>query len=188
MEDNKQNTPESQKVDDPPQVFGLEPSTDNPPVDVPDKVFANWSAKEFIEHKKSSQWYLIFVITVVVATTLVYLLAHSIFVALMIFLIGVAFGIAAGRHPKEIDYELNSFGIHIGKRDSSYSDFKSFSVIDEGDLGSISLNPLKRFVFPTTIYYDLKDEEKIVKALIEHLPLEEPDDDPIDRLMRRLRF
>jgi hypothetical protein len=87
-----------------------------------------------------------------------------------------------------VNYELSNEGIQMGRRFNTYTEFKSFSVIDEGGVGSIVFNPLKRFDFPTTIYYELANEEKIVQTLMNYLPATEPTNDPVDQLMRKVRF
>jgi hypothetical protein len=48
--------------------------------------------------------------------------------------------------------------------------------------------PLKRFMPPLSLYMDPADEEKIVDVLADYLPVEQREQDPIDKLMRRLRF
>jgi hypothetical protein len=166
----------------------IQPDDDDNSVEMPDTVYISWTAKEFIEHKKTFGWYILLAVGLAIISIAVYFIVHSIFPVIMILLIGVAFAVIAGRHPRSLNYELNNVGVLVGERSNSYNEFKSFSVIDEGNLGSIVFNPFKRFVFPTIIYYDLKDEEKIVNILSNQLPIMEPINDPIDQLMRRLRF
>jgi hypothetical protein len=148
----------------------------------------SWSAPEFIEHKKSSKWFATFGVVVIVVAIAIYFIVHSIFAIVMIALIGIAFGVIAGRHPRIINYELSVQGVRIGRRFNSYDQFKSYSVIDEPGLGSVVFNPFKRFAFPTTIYYDLDDEDKIEAMLVNRLPHTEAPNDPVEQLMRRFRF
>ncbi len=188
MEENQQNNtpvpPENNQAPAPQP----NPFNDDPPEIVPENLDISWVAPEFIEHKKTIKWYLTLLLILVVMAVAIYFVIHSIFPIVMILLVGLAFAIVAGRSPRTITYEISNTGISVGDRFNTFSEFKSFSVIDEGNLGSIVLNPFKRFVFPTTIYYDLKDEEKIVSTLTQYLPLEEPANDPVDQLMRKLRF
>jgi hypothetical protein len=148
----------------------------------------SWTAHEFIEHKKTSGWYLILIGVFILISIGIYFLSHSIFLIVMFLLMGLAFAIIAGRSPRLLKYELTSTGISIGKRFSNYNIFKSFSLADEEELGSIIFNPFKRFSYPITIYYNLADEEKIVNTLSLYLPIEEASKDIVEQLMRKLRF
>jgi hypothetical protein len=47
---------------------------------------------------------------------------------------------------------------------------------------------MKRFMPMTSIYFDPKDENRIVDMLSHFLPEEPKDPDFIDRLTRRIRF
>jgi hypothetical protein len=186
MEENQQSNPPSQNHN----IFSskTDEKEELPTPILPDEVYLTWSATEFIENQKPASWYMLFIVVLIVISAGVYLIIRSIFPVIMIVLIGIVFGVVALRKPKEQTFELNNVGLLIGKRASNYSEFKSFSVIDEKGLGSIVFNPFKRFVFPTTIYYDIANEEKIVGILSDHLPMEEPTNDPIENLMRKVRF
>jgi hypothetical protein len=48
--------------------------------------------------------------------------------------------------------------------------------------------PLKRFMPILTIYFEQKDESKIVAVLGQFLPVESHQLDAVDRLMHKLRF
>jgi hypothetical protein len=157
-------------------------------VSLPEESYYSWSAPEFIENKKSLIWFLGLVLTIITISFAVLFIVHSYFAVVMTVLIGIAFAVIAGRPPKIINYDITNKGFQIGKRFISYNQFKSFSILDEPSLGSIVFNPLKRFSFPTTIYYELPDKEKIVNAIQEFLPNTPLADDPVDQLMRRIRF
>lgn len=159
------------------------------PTEAPGEHYVTWSAVEFIEHKKSFSWFLILGLVFIIIATAVYFIVHSVFPSIMVILIGIAFAVIGGRPPRVLDYVLSSSGIKIGERFISYNEFKSFSIIDENtNLSSISFNPLKRFTFPVTIYFDQINEDKILSLLMQFLPHEEAPNDPIDQLMRKLHF
>jgi len=148
----------------------------------------SWTAPEFIEHKKSSSWFLILAAIILAVCVVVYFIDHSIFTIVMIILIGIAFGVIAGRPPKIVNFEISNEGILIGDKTIRYSQYKSFSVIPEASYGSIVFNPFKRFEFPITIYYDPVKENEILEILADYLPNIKPTNDPIEQLMRKVRF
>jgi hypothetical protein len=78
--------------------------------------------------------------------------------------------------------------LRVGEKIYAYNMFKSFSVAQEEGAESINLFPLKRFMPIVSAYFTPQDEDKIVNAIGEHLPLEEHKLDNVDRLARRLRF
>jgi hypothetical protein len=186
MENNQVNSPLPN--DEQPTIPSFQQDPDDQQTQEPELVYVTWTGQEFIEHTKPASWFLIVVASLFVICLITFVIVRSIFPVIMIILIGIVFIVVALRKPKEIEYELTNRGIFIGKRLHHYDDFKSFSVVDEGEIASIVFNPLKRFAFPPTIYYELENEEKIVRALVEHLPVVEPLQDPIENLMRKIRF
>ncbi len=48
--------------------------------------------------------------------------------------------------------------------------------------------PLKRFMPPITLYYPPDQEDAVINALAAYLPHEDRTHDPVDRLMRKIRF
>jgi hypothetical protein len=147
-----------------------------------------WQASEYIDHGQDAKWYAVLIIGTILLTGLVYLLTKEYMSAAIIIILGLIVGLAAKRKPQQIMYEISSSGIRIGEKNYRYIAFRSFSIIQEGGLNSISLLPVKRFLPAMSIYYEPGDEEKIVDIMSEHLPYEEHKVDAIDRLSRRLRF
>jgi len=186
MEENQQSNSPTDNVS--PSLPQTEANIYEPPAAVADEGLISWSSVEFIEHKKPLTWFLVFGLVVVGLAVAIYFFAHSIFPPIMFVLIGVVFAIIAARPPKTLQYELSNRGIQIGNRFNSYNEFKSFSVIDEQAIGSITFNPFKRFTFPTAIYYELTDEDKILTLVSQYLPHVEAPKDPVDQLMRKLHF
>jgi hypothetical protein len=106
----------------------------------------------------------------------------------MVLIAAGAFGALAARKPRELTYSLDDHGLQVGDKFYPYMDFRSFSVMEEGAIHSITLMPLRRLMPLLTIYYDPADEDKIVNALADMLPHEDRQHDMVERLMRRLRF
>ncbi len=96
--------------------------------------------------------------------------------------------VLAGRKPRTHEYQVDSQGVQIGTKKYPYANFKTYSVIEEGPISSITLMPLKRFMPTMSLYYDPQDEERITAVLGSYLPFVEGQKDAIDRLMHRIRF
>lgn len=149
----------------------------------------SWTASEYIAHQKSLGWYLILGGGSALLTAFIFLATGGdIISSIAVLVLSITFGIYAGRKPREQEYTLDENGVHIGARTYGFNILKSFSILDEGPFSSIVFMPLKRFMPLISIYYDPKDEEKIVNYLSEYLALEYRSHDPIERLMQKIRF
>jgi len=148
----------------------------------------SWTASEFVAHHKTGGWYALLAGGAVMAAIVVFLVTKDVVSAVVILLAAIAFGIVAARQPRELQYQVDNYGLVIGVKEYNYSAFRSFSVVQEGAFSSIVFMPLKRFASLVTIYYDPADEADIVELLSQHLPLEKRDQAAIDRLMWRIRF
>lgn len=147
-----------------------------------------WTALEFIAHQKSASWFVAMGGVAAVIAVLVYIITRDVFNLVVILIAAVIFAVAAGRPPRQMQYTVDDHGIEIGRRFYPYSEFRSFSIADEGPFRSLVFMPLKRFMPQMTIYYDPEDEDRIGEVLIEHLPMHEHRHDMTDRLMKRIRF
>lgn len=147
-----------------------------------------WTASEFIEHQRGIGWYVLLVIFTAALAAGAYLISKEYFAVAIIILVGIIVGIAAGRKPRQIQYELNNQGIHIGAKFYKYSDFRSFSIIREGVISSVEFSPIKKTRLPVAAYFGPGDEERIMDIIGQHLPYEERQLDAVDKLSRRLRF
>jgi len=161
-----------------------EPNTSS--IRQPDGV--TWTASEFIAHYKSAGWYILLVIVALAVSAGVWFVTKDKFSTALVF-IGVSLlGVYGAHKPRQLTYELGDLGLTIGNAHHTFSEFRSFSIVSVGAFSSIELVPFKRFAMYTTVYFDPADEEKIIKVLSAHLPMEEPRNDPIEQLMHRLRF
>ena len=147
-----------------------------------------WTASEFIAHDKAAGWYMLLALAAVAGAALVYLLTRDPVNAGVIIVVAIFFGIYGSHKPRQLRYRLDGSGISIGDKRYSYSEFRSFSIFPEAGFSSITLMPLRRFAVPTTLYYALDDEDRIVNLLAANLPIEQRKPDAIDSLMRRVRF
>jgi len=147
-----------------------------------------WEASEFIEHERGASWYFLLLLITAILAAAMYLLIKDYFAVAVTVVAGVVIAYYAGHKPKQISYEISSQGIRIGEKVYKYNQFRSFSVIREGDHNSISLEPTKRLMPPLSIYFSIDDEERIKDALGDRLPYEERKASVADRLAHRLRF
>lgn len=147
-----------------------------------------WQASEFIDHQKSAGWFLPLIGVSIVLCGIMYLITRDILSTVVVFLACAAFGFYAQQKPRTLTYTLLPTSFKIGQRSYSYDDFRTFSIVQDGPLYSIFLQPLKRLMPPLTIYFDPQDGERIFDILASHIPHEERVQDPIDRFMRRIRF
>lgn len=167
--------------------FNNENETSIQPANGPHET-VTWTASEYIAHEKNGSWYVLLGLAVFGFAGAVYLITDEVVSTVVILIMGAAFGSFAARKPQELNYVLDNTALSIGGKPYPYAHFKSFTVIDEGAISSIMLMPLKRFMPPLSVYYDPSDEDKITDALAAYLPYEDRKQDPVDRLMRKVRF
>ena len=148
----------------------------------------SWTASEYVDHNRGGSWYLMLLGGTAVLAIGMYFLTKEYFAVGVIVVLGVIVAMYAKQKPRQITYELSSSGLRIGQKLYDYSQFKSFSLVNEGSLNSVLLTPLKKLMPPITAYYQAADEEKITDILGNHLPIEETKPHSIDRLSRRLRL
>lgn len=147
-----------------------------------------WTASEFIQHTKSIDWYLALGVVTVLAAGLLYFFSRDVFACGAVVVSALALGYYAGRQPRQLQYQVDKHGLTIAEKHFPYSQFRSFTLLDEDAFASIVFMPLKRFGLPTTIYFAPEHEDQIVDIINQHLPFEQRDHDAIDKLMKRIRF
>lgn len=148
----------------------------------------SWTASEYIEHHRGKSWYMLLTLGTIALAAAIYLLTKDLFAAIITFILGIIVASVAHRKPNSINYELSSDGLKAGDKFHSFSEYRSFAIVHEGQLGSLMLIPLKKFTALISMYIESDDEETIVALLGEHLPMEERAPDKVDTLTRRLRF
>jgi hypothetical protein len=147
-----------------------------------------WSASEYIAHEKSSSWYVLFAVGTIVTVALVFAITRDILASVVVLLACGAISVFAVRKPATNNYLIDEKGVKVQDKSYAYSEFRSFSVVEEGAINSLWLKPLKRFTPPVVMYYSPADEQKIIDVLANFLPNEERELDAIDRLSKKMRF
>ncbi len=147
-----------------------------------------WTASEFIAHHKSASWYVVLVLLTAAFGGLIFWLTHDYVTVALIAVAAILFGVMASRKPRELQYQIDGSGIHVGEKLYTYSSFKSFAVVQEEGVESIWFLPLKRFMPSLSIYFAPQDKDKIVGALSGALPFEHRQLDPLDKVIHKIRF
>lgn len=147
-----------------------------------------WTASEFIEHKKPAWWYLSLTAVIIVIAALAYLSGADYFAVAGVIIVGILFAVIAARPPRELHYRLSGRGLEVAGKLYRLDHFKAFWVDRDGAFASLSFLPLKRFMPVLTVYYDPKDEDKISQIISNTLPFEPHKLDPIDKFLKKIRF
>ena len=183
------NSPWQYKPDDSsaPAIDPIGGQTASPPQSrSPESI--SWEAPEFIEHHHGPGWYGLLIIITAALAAGAYFAAKGWIAAGTIAVVGIIVGIFVAHKPAKASYEINRSGLKVNDKTYKFSDYKSFGVIREGDLSSLTLFPLKRLMPPLSAYFTPADESKIVEALGNYLPYDDRKLDLIDRLSHRLRL
>lgn len=147
-----------------------------------------WTGSEFIAKHKDFAWYAGLTLFIAVVCVVIYFVSKDILSVVTIAVMGVLFGIIAGRKPRELQYQIDNYGLQVGQRRYLFSDFKSFSLQRDGAIGYVNLFPLKRLHTELTIYYAPEDEKRIFDALALHIPNEQRDESMVEKLIKKIRF
>jgi hypothetical protein len=160
----------------------LDDTIDSPKPKKSDKSLA-WEAPEFVEHHHGSNWYMAITFLLAAVAWLQDKVA-----SIIIIVLGFIVWLYARQKPAQASYEISDDGLKVNDKTYKYRDFKSFAIIREGQLSSVNLFPLKRFMPPVSAYFEPDNEKKITESLGNYLPYEDRQLDGIDRLTRRLRL
>ncbi len=148
----------------------------------------SWEASEYVDHEKSVGWYLVLAGVAAAVAGLIFLVTDDIVTTFVVVVAAILFGVVASNRPRTLVYAVGDSGITIGTRLHSYAELKTFSVVADGQMRSIQLLPLKRFMPPLSVYFPPDQEKDIVERLGQFLPYEEHGHDAFDRLMSKIRF
>lgn len=189
----------STPIDEQPQN-NTQPNRPNPIVTLTPDIFAaetpamigdeplRWRAQEYVHHDKNPLWYTVFGLVVVVLMVIAIVMIKSLTFAILIPVMAAAIIVYSQRPPRTLDYTLSRHGLHINDILYSFSDFKGFKVIDDGEEYSIALLPIKRFKPSVSVYFPEDAGEAIVDMLSARLPLQAVKLDVFDKIIRKLRL
>lgn len=155
---------------------------------MPEKTLISWSAPEFIYYEKTTQYFIIAGIFVIVLVILMVILKEWMTV-IAIFVTAAVLYIYSQRKPQVLKYGITNKGVNIGARHYPYSQLKSFWIIENPSASCIHFEPTKRFSLPIIAQLGNLKTEKIKKVVKKYLP-EKTDqkEDLIDKIFRMIRF
>ncbi len=151
------------------------------------KTLVNWEAREYIEYKKNTGWYVGLAVVTVVLCAIAIWLQQWTFLLLIIVAV-IALLTYTMRSPRLLHYSLSEKGLSEGNNLYLFSDFRSFGVLSENNHYSIVLMPKKRFGTRVVVYFPETEGEQIVDVFGARLPMEPVKLDLLDRLVRFLRI
>lgn len=156
--------------------------------DASDDAVVTWEASEYIHHQKSPTWYLALTGATLVLGAVLYLLIRDVWSLIVLIVMYAAITVYARREPSVLRCTVSTEGVSIGERHFTYDQFKSFSVMQETGVPSVTLDPTQRFMPAVSVYFAPEDGDKIVDELTKFLPHEQKASNAVDRAMTRLRF
>jgi hypothetical protein len=148
-----------------------------------------WTALEFTEHERSSDWYWILGIITVIGALLSILLGNFLF-GIFILIGGIVIGIFASKRPDTLYCAIDGRGIYVNEEMYPYKSIESFWVSDRDPENPKLLLKLDR-VFSFHVIIPLGDEvdpDIIADTLGEFIEEEEQDEGPAERIMEWLKF
>lgn len=183
LPDPNEVVPVYKEKDDPaptPEAPSGEADTDSQPV--------HWQATEYIHHEKNTPWFIVFGLIVLALMAAAIFLMDSISFAVLVPIMAAALIVYVHRPPRLLDYTLGRQGLHVNDHLYSFSEFKGFGVIRDGEEYSVMLIPTKRFRPGVVVYFPEETGEAIVDMLGARLPMLKLDLDLVDKIIRKLRI
>jgi hypothetical protein len=154
-----------------------------------DRVNFSWVGPEFVMVEKSSRWFMGLFAAVLILGGLIYLVTRDFISVGTIVIAIILLGTYSLRRPKNIAYNLNDQSIGIGKRRFLYSEYKHFTVNQEGNYVIINFVPLKRFSLPVGACCRLgSEEDQVINYLSLKLPYEQHKMDMFDSIIQRMHL
>lgn len=148
----------------------------------------SWTSTPGMANRKKPTWYFMLTLITVVIAGLIYILTKDKISTVAVVICGVLLAVYGFRKPKEIKYSINDVGFTIGDREYAFSQYKSYSVTDNGVFLIIAMTPLKRFMPYLYVSLTKDDETKVTQLINQNLPLEKTKTDPIDKLLHYIGF
>ena len=154
----------------------------------PKTEFASWTASEFIAHEKPSYWHFAVIGVSILVAVVIFAFTREILSVLVVIVLGAVFAIYGSAKPKTVQYRLTGEGVYTDEKLHKYNDFKSFSMIETAGLPYIQLMSRKRFMVPLTLYTEPNSIDSITEIIGRHVPYDQKQQDPVDKLSAKLRF
>jgi hypothetical protein len=148
----------------------------------------SWRASEFASSDKNGSWYILLAIGSIIFSAVTYLLTKQLFSVIVILILGITVAFYGKLKPRVLDYSIDTNGIFVGNKYYLFTQFKSFSIIEDQAIPSIHLMPIKKLMMPITIYIAPEAADNIIEILGNILPFEDRKRDIADKISQKLRF
>lgn len=158
------------------------------PVASPGAEPLTWHAPEGVSGVRGAGWYIGFAVVLAGLMALAIFVFRSVTFAILLPVMGVAIVLLTSKQPQTINYSISPKGIYVGDKLHDFSEFRAFGVIQEPELSSAIILPVKRFSPGLTIYFRNEDGERIVDMLGTRLPIQEVKLDSLEKLIRLIRL
>jgi len=147
-----------------------------------------WSAYEFLYHKKDAQWFLVFWI-IAGGLFISLLISKNIFGAAVIALFTVILYMYAIEKPKVIHCKIKQDGITFNDRLFPFNTIASFWILYEPPVKELVIISKHKMMPKVSIPIDNADPSKIRELVLENGVLEKEEEESIsDIVARKLRF
>ncbi len=153
-----------------------------------EKPVFGWSAAEFSQYKKKTNWYLIIGFSAVILI-IIFVWMKNYTAAGVVFAAGLALSAQANVKPKKIKCEIYPSGVVVGEKAYPFDSLKSFWVIF-GESRMVRLQPQGRLSASINMPISKnEDPEQIRLFLAKHLPEDEDrGEDIADTIQRWFKF
>jgi len=148
----------------------------------------HWQAPEYHHQEKNVGWFVAFGAVVVGLTAAAIFLIKSWTFAILIPVMAAALVVYSRRPPRVMDYALSEKGLFVNDTLHSFTEFKGFGVIHDGNEYSVMLIPVRRFQPGISVYFPEQSGEAIVDILGTRLPMQPLQLDAFDKIVRALRL
>jgi len=178
---------ESQNQDQPGWAFtGSNDDEPQSPVTHIDTI--NWSASEYIAHEKAPSWFAGVAAVAARVAAALFVVTRELLASITVLVVVFVGMFYAGRKPETRSYELSDKGLVVDGKHYSMTEFKSFSIVQEGAVESIWLESLGKFTPTIRLYFAPEDGQRIAGVLEQLLPYQQREIDAVEKASRRIRF
>lgn len=153
-----------------------------------DEVLVSWSASEFVEHDKTSGWYITLAVSSVILAFFMFLITRQILSVIVVLVMAAAFAVYGSTKPRSLNYTVTPSGLQIGDKVYPFNTVKSFCIIGEGGMPYVQLLLQKRLSVPIVAYAAPDQIDHIAEVIGRFVPYDQKKRDIADKISSRIRF
>lgn len=146
-----------------------------------------WQAFEFIQYKRSQNWYILLVIIALTLAALAFIFQYWTSLVLVFLALPVIW-LRAKKEPRKITFTLSEEGLGIDKNFHPFSDLQSFWILDAPDEKQLVIRQKKALGTRLEIPLGEQDKKQVRDFLITYLPEKEEEESFITILARILKI